>query len=292
MELAHEHELASFHVELDGHGLSLGLGSRLVASLFSSARLPDSNQDHEHLIPGLATILRRAAARAGAVLPKGLNLFAPFLRDPQRWSESDEVIEILEEYLSGYRNRGDTESALQSSLGERVSLESLKMDWGTSDERRQRQADQLGRIVQLATLAGAKGAFIVIDELDHDFQSDLEKKNAMLAELARVAVRGPIVLLLLARELNMTGAEELVLGEFSEPELQQLVEKSIDAFAAAHPSPVLTRGRKELFAALVKKYQKEYQDSGWGPRFFVRATVECCEATRSRRLDSLAEVVV
>ena len=130
------------------------------------------------------------------------------------------------------------------------------MDWGTSDDRRQRQADQLGRIVQLAVLAGAKGAFIVIDELDHDFQSDLEKKNAMLAELSRVAVRGPIVLLLLARELNMTGAQELVLGEFSEPELQQLVEKSIDAFAAAHPSPVLTRGRKELFAALVKKYRR------------------------------------
>ena len=62
----------------------------------------------------------------------------------------------------------------------------------------------------------------------------------------------------------MTGAQELVLGEFSEPELQQLVEKSIDAFAAAHPSPVLTRGRKELFAALVKKYRRSIRTLAGG----------------------------
>lgn len=293
-ELAREHGLASFHAELDGKGLSLAAGTRLVASLFASALLPETSHDQDHLVPGLATILKRAALVASSGIPRDLVLFKPFLQNPQRWAESEEVIEVLEEYISGDRNRTNSEAALLQLLGAKVPLESFKMDWGISGERRRRQAEQLGRIVQLAMMAGAKGAFIVIDELDHDFQFqvEIEKKNHMLSELVRMAKRGPIVLLLLTRDLPVDEAEELVLSDFSVTELEQLVEKSIDAFAAAHPSPALTKGRKELFSALLRKYEGEYRESGWGPRFFVRAAVECCEATRSRRLDSLAQVVV
>lgn len=294
-ELAREQGLASFHVELDGKGLSLGTDSRVVASLFASARLPDSEQDQEHLVPGLATILKRAAHMATHGVPPALAYFAPFLKNPSRWAESEEVIEVLEEYLSGYRNRTDSAAYLLRLFGVRMTLEPLKLDWGRTEDRLRARAQQLERLVRLAMLAGAKGAFVVIDELDHDFQSDVHRKNAMLGELGRITTGNPIVLMLLARELEMTdatGATELELGDFAEEELELLVNKAIDAFAAAHPSPALTRGRNELFAALLRKFRKEYQGIGWGPRFFVRATVECCEATRSCRLDSLAQVDV
>lgn len=291
-ELAREQGLASFHVELDGAGLSLAAGSRVIAALLASARLPDTGHDQEHLVPGLATILKRAAPMAARGVPPELAQFEPFLAKPSRWAEAEEVIEVLEEYLSGYLNRNDAMAALFRLLRMRVALESLRMDWGRMEARRRAQARQLERIVRLAMLAGAKGGFVVIDELDHDFQFEVDRKNAMLGELGRMTAGSPIVLMLLARELEMTGAVELQLGTFAEEELDLLVNKTIDAFAVAHPSPALTRGRKELFAALLRKFRKEYQDIGWGPRFFVRAAVECCEATRSRRLDSLAQVDV
>jgi hypothetical protein len=289
-ELAREQGLASLHVELDGDGLSLASGTRLVAALFASARLPKAGEDHDHLVPGLATILRRAAPLARRGLPPGLGAFAPFLENPTKWAESDDVIEVIEEYLSGHRNRATAAEALTTRLREKIALEPLKMDWGPIAQRRRNQAEQLGRIVQLIKVAGAKGAFVVLDELDHDFQGELDRKNAMLRELAQVARHGPIVLLLLARTLDLRGAEELVLGTFTDLELEQLVVKVIDAFAAVYPSPALAKGRGELLKALLTKYNREYAQRGWGPRFFVRATIECCEVARLSGHDTLAKV--
>ncbi len=291
-ELAREQGFASFHVELDGSGVSLSQGSRLVAALFASARLPDADSDHEHLVPGLATILKRAAPAAKAGVPFELEAFAPFLQEPSRWVESDEIVEVLELYLSGYMRPTDASRVLADALGVKPKLKSLRMDYGLAEHRRRSQAEQLARIVSLVRLAGAKGAFIVIDELDHDYQADAYKQNAMLGELARVAASQPVVLLLLAREVPMQGLPAIDLGEFSESEFERLVDKTIDAFAEVYPAPALLRGRKELFALLQEEFGRSYKSREWGPRYFVRAAIEACEATRAHGLDSLSQVRV
>lgn len=301
-ELALEQGLATMHVELDGEGLSLRDGAGAVAALFASARLPKSaTGDSEHLVPGLGTILRRAAPVASkGGIPKALEAFEPFLDRPSRWIESEPAVEVLESYLSGHVNAVGASEQLSSLLGESVAVPGLRMGYGTTAARQRSQAEQLGRVVHLAVIAGAKGAFIVIDELDHDVLNDWDGRvSDMLKELTRVARKNAIVLLLLTREnredeqgLKFSDAQDLVLDQLREREVESLVHKTVDTYAGAFPSPALHNGRDDLLKRLREKFKREYLSSGWGPRYFVRATIEACEVARTQGKSSLADVAV
>lgn len=292
-ELAQRQGLISMHAELDGSSISLAQGTRLVATLCASARLPEEAQDKEHLVPGLSTILKRAALKAKRGIPEQLSEFLPFLENTDLWTESDEVIQLLEGYLSGYIDKVSTERKFNELIGTRIRLNTLRMDSGRMEVRCERQAKQLGRIVQLAMMAGAKGAFIVLDEIDHDYIDILiNRKNLLLVQLCELTRRLPIVLLLLAREPVIGGATELPLDEITDEDFNILINKTIDSFSAVHPNPCFAKGRKALSNKLLKCYEAKFSASGWGPRFFVRAAVECCEYARHYNLDSLAKVNV
>lgn len=296
-ELALEHGLATMHVLIDGQGLTLRTGTRVLASLFASALLPPAATDTEHLVPGLATILRRAAASLPRRLPRELVPFQSFLEDPTKWVQCEDAVEILERYLSGDVNRTVASATLSELLGERVELAPLKMGYGTRHERHQRQADQLRRVTALAGLAGARGAFIVVDELDHDLRLPDERVTGMLQHLAAVVLKSPIVLLLLVAEerpgevqVNLRGAQDLTLDELVDADLRAVAAKVVDSFAATYPTDGLTAGFDELFRTMLRQFKREHGHQGWGPRFFVRSSVEACEAVRERALDSLAKV--
>lgn len=299
-ELAHEARFATMHVELDGAGLSLRDGTAVVAALFASARLPPAaSGDSDHLIPGLATVLRRAALAGRGGLPSSLNLFEPFLENPSRWVESEPAVEVLERYLSGALNRTDSAGQLTKLIGEAIGLPSLGMGYGTVSARQRAQAEQLGRVADLAALAGAKGTFIVIDELDHDVPNDEQGRiSDMLAELARIARRRKMVLLLLtlAQEgddgLSVPGAQEIPLDPLRDDEVDSLVTKAVETYAAAFPFPGAHNGRADLIRRLREEFRREYGKSGWGPRYFVRASIEACEAARVQGATSLADVRV
>lgn len=301
-ELALEQGLATMNVELDGGGLSLRNGAGVVSALFASTRLPNAARgDSDHLIPGLATILRRAAPLAAKNgVPRTLEPFESFLERPSRWIESEAAVEVLEAYLSGDTNAAGATKRLSSLLGEDVVVRGLRMSYGTIGDRRRSQAEQLGRIVELAMLAGAKGAFIVIDELDHDVWNDWDNRiSEMLKEFGRTARRNPIVLLLLTREtsedeegLKIPNVEEIALDQLREREVESLVHKAVDTYAGAFPFPGLHDGRDELIKRLREKFKREYLRSGWGPRYFVRATIEACEVARTQGKSSLAAVAV
>lgn len=296
-ELAREQGFLTMNVELDGDGLSLRYGTRVIASLFASARMPAvGDAETEHLVPGLAPLLRRAATVKR--LPKRLEIFKPFLEEPEWWVESEPAIETLEAYLSGDLNAPTASGRLQEFLGKRFRLQSLRMAYGTAEDRQHAQAEQLLRVTELAVQAGAKGAFVVIDELDHDLRNDRDSRvSEMLEQLAAVAKKGPVVVLLLARDgtnhdahFEIDDAEELVLDGLADKEIALLVDKAIDTYGAAFPLPALHSGREEFLGVLRDQFDSEYERSGWGPRFFVRATIEACEAVRTRGLRSLASV--
>lgn len=293
VEFATELGMATMQVELDGKGRSLADGAKLTEEMFASLQLPLTGSDRDGTVPGLGTLLRRAAfPLASNGLPLGLEIFSEFLEFPSRWIESDEVIVTLERYLSGALNRTDAAGALRPFLGHSIALPSLKMDWGRQEHRRQAQGDQILRIISLSKIAGASGTLIVLDELDQDYNGlDHPKKNKMLGELDRVAKSGPVVVLLLARTLTVSNAREIPLDKvLSEADLATLVNKAIDTFALVYPHPGLAVGRPAFFQALNHRFDAEYANRGWGPRFFVRATIEACEGVRARDLRSMADV--
>ena len=295
MEIAAEKGLATMEVELDGKGRSLDDGARLVAELFSALRLPRSVFSGANSEPGIGTLLRRVA---GSMITRGhlpeLAVFFDFLTYPAQWAESDEAVASLEGYLAGTTTRAAAASEMRRVLGRPVDLPSLKMEWGALDQRRRAQGDQLSRIVALARVAGAKGALVVLDELDQDYCGlRHEKKNSMLAELNRIAESGPVVVLLLARELSVQNAKEIPLDKtMADSDLAALVNKVVDTYAAVYPHLAFGRGREELFSGLNRKFGDEYAPRGWGPRFFVRATIEACDAVRTRKLTSFEDVVL
>jgi hypothetical protein len=300
-ELAIAQGLVTMNVELDGEGLSFSrttTGTRVISTLFGSAMMPQGDDsEYGHLVPGLGPVLRRAAAKLRGRVPPGLRSFGPFLSHADKLMESEEVVETLEDYLSGEKNRTDASTELGDLMGERVYLETLGMTYGDASARRAAQADQVARVVELGVAGGAKGGLIVLDEIDHDLKDPYDRTSVlnMLGQFARIARDGPIVVVMLTPTelgLSVKGAMEISLEPLDTSELNALVKKTIGTYAAAFPAPVLERGREELMDALLKLYEDEYRDAGWGPRFFVRSTIESCEAARQRKLESLAEVSV
>lgn len=298
-ELALEQGLLTMHVELDGDGLSLGrttTSTRVLATLFSSMALPIAEDEEDgHLVPGLGTLLRRAAGVLAGRVPRKLKAFEPFLRRADELVESEELVELVEAYLSGELSRGMAVYALRELIGERIYLQPLGLSYGSTGERRGAQVRLLSNVVELGIEAGAKGALIVLDEIDHDLQDRPEEVLNMLGRLAGLARDNPIVMVMLTPSelgLSVKGAVEVKLEPLDPAQLNALMRKTIDTFASAFPATALERGREELMDALLLKYEGDFRDAGWGPRFFVRSTIEACEAARHQKLDSLAEVEI
>jgi hypothetical protein len=303
-ELALEQGLMTMHVELDGEGVSFSStisGTRTISTLFGSAVLPiDDDTDDEHQIPGLGTVLRRAATHLRGRVPHALRTFSPFLAHADLLMESEEIVQTLEDYLSGDKSRTVASETIRDLTGQMMCLETLGMSYGNASSRRAAQAEQVARVVSLGMAAGAKGGLVVLDEIDHDLRgrrnvSSYSNVLNMLGQLARITRDEPIVVLMLTPTdlgLSVEGGIEIKLEPLDTGELNGLMNRTIDTYAAAFPAPVLHRGRQELMDALLTRYEHEYRDAGWGPRFFVRSTIECCEAARQRKHESLAEVAV
>jgi bacteriophage exclusion system BrxC/D-like protein len=293
-ELAAEARFATLHIELNGEAVTLRTGARWLSLLFSSLLLPQVRADEEARVAGLGELLRRAATK-GMAAGADLAVFNRFLDSAAVWVDSEEAILVLEGYLSGDINAAESSRRFGDLIRTPIRLPSLGVSSGIMEDRRKAQCEQLARIIRLAGHCGAAGSLVVIDELDHDLKWEDGRCAALLRSLIRVVTGERMVVLLLAKddsELEIDGAEELVIDPLEDGDMAAIVDKTCDTFAAAFPLPALSSGRAELVRALKKRYQKEYDPRGWGPRFFVRAAIEACEVVRARSLSSLADVKV
>jgi hypothetical protein len=288
-ELALQRSVAVMEVDLDGAALSLTNPALLMARLLASIELPDGKGGALEPV-GLGTLLREAGPRLAGVAPPALSHFAFFL---QRWAafEADEAaIEILERFLSGEIAAAHAQAALRSCLGAvHLILPTLRMNYGTRDDRLRARADQLSRILELAERCGARGVLVIIDELDHDRRGShwkADKLRPALEMFAYLAQGGPFVTLFLATpgivELDVGHSRRVQLPSLSLTELQQLFARAVGAYAAADAQLQLGSHLEELFGRTWDLYERGFRNLGWGPRFFVRAAIEACDVARAR----------
>lgn len=281
-ELALGHRLMTMHAELDGEALTLRRdGVPLLSRLFASVRLEPGGIDGTLYVPGLGSLLRKAPERLQREVPRDLASFAPFLSCKDDWDGNEEAIELLERYLAG-----ETQLRLESELRDvlarpDLSLPSFRMRYGTVAERLNAQADQLKRVVRLGMEIGAKGALVVVDELDHDVKANVMERARILATLnafIRLASEGPIVFLLLAPSAAFTfsGVEHVELPSLRDDELEKVTARVLQAYEEAFPQSRL-EGQARLFARLLDRFNADFRREGWGARFFVRATIEACD---------------
>jgi len=297
-ELALSYKLMTMHADLDGTAVTLSNGMGLLSRLFASAVLPNTCEEVSPGVPGLGTILKYAAGRLHGNVPKGLDLFTSILEIAESWEGNEEAVELLERYLSGDGKKYLIEWDLQSVFGSaRLKLPPLKVNWGAMEDRLKGQASQLLRIVRLGKAAGAKGALIVLDEFDHEFSSSATlswKSQEFLNLICRIAERESVVFLFLTplnTELEVSGASRLKLPRLDTTEFERVYLQAIGAYRDAFPGNPVAGGEDTFFKGLFDKYKAEYQDRGWGPRFFVRAAIEGCDMATSMMVP-LSEVTV
>lgn len=291
LAVAHARGLQTFEVELDGRATTLGNRHGLLAALLASAQLPP--EPGGALPPvGVGTLLERGRVEAWGALPGSLESWRSLLRYGHLFAHDEDAMLLAENYLAGLLPMRATEKELNAKLETwDLHLPNLRLK-GLLAQSRANVAEHLGRILDLGVLAGAKGSVVVFDELDHDFADyrGRESKLAMLGELARVVRARPCVMLLLTREPVLDDAEHLDLEPLADAELRAITDRALDAFAEVYPMAALGVGRDALFQRLLHRYRVDLALSGWGPRFFVRAAIEACEAVRFQGLDSLALV--
>jgi hypothetical protein len=297
-EIALSHKLMTMHAELDGKAVTLSNGMGLLSRLFASAVLPNTDERGFSAVPGLGTILKHAAGRLHGNVPKGLDLFTSFLEVAESWEGNEEAVELLERYLSGDGKKFVIEWDLQSVLGSPpFKLPALKVSWGMTEDRLKAQASQLLRVVRLGKTAGAKGALIVLDEFDHEFSSSATlswKAQEFLNVMCGITERESVVFLFLtpsSTELDVSGASRLKLPRLDASEYERVYLQTIGAYRDAFPGYLVAGGEDTLFKELFGKFKSEYQDQGWGPRFFVRAAIEACDRSASMMVP-LSEVEV
>ena len=297
-EFALSSKLMTMHAELDGTAVTLSNGMGLLSRLFASAVLPNTGEEGFPPVPGLGTILKYAAGRLHGNVPKGLDLFTSILEIAESWEGNEEAVELLERYLSGDGKKYLIEWDLQSVLGSaRLKLPPLKVNWGMRRDRLKGQASQLLRIVRLGKAAGAKGALIVLDEFDHEFSSSATlswKAQEFLKLICGIAERESVVFLFLTPsnpDFDINGARRLKLPRLEVLEFKSVYLQTIGAYRDAFPGYPIAGSEDTLFERLFDKYQAEYKDQGWGPRFFVRAAIEACDRSASMMVP-LSEIEV
>jgi hypothetical protein len=272
------------HAELDGQALTLRRdGVPLLGRLFASIRLEPDSPDGTPYVPGLGSLLRKAPERLRRDVPRHLASFAGFLSYKDEWDGNEEAIELLERYLAG-ETRLRLESELRDVLARpHLSLPSFRMQYGSVPQRLNAQAEQLRRVVRLGMEVGAKGALVVIDELDHDVKANVMEQARILATLNAfigLASETPILFLLLAPSsaFTFTGVEQVELPSLRDDEFEMVTAKALQAYEAAFPLSRL-HGKTRLFPRLLDRFNASFRREGWGARFFVRATIEACDLT-------------
>lgn len=304
MELSLSMGMLQMHIEFDGKALIPSDGVRLLSHLFSTAKLNSSLCDSLD-ISGLGTLLKlanRKMREKRVRLPLSLSCFRPFFEMEEDWVENEEAVEIIERYLGGELNRSDSFAKLTSVLGRHVELPPLKMAYGTIADRIAAQKEQLNRIVQLAKIAGAKGAFLLMDEFDHVFHRNYQNKIVLddracmvLESMCKLTEKCPLVMLWLTVSNDTMGfpnSRLLRLPELTIRELEDLTLNTIQAYKEAFPDLSVQGNYKRFTNRLYRKFKEEYSDIGWGPRFFVRAAIEACDRAihTHKNLDEVLDV--
>jgi hypothetical protein len=286
-ELALERGLMAMHAELDGQALTLRRdGVPLLGRLFASIRLEPGAVDGTQHAPGLGSLLRKAPERLRREVPHELASFATFLSCKDEWDGNEEAIELLERYLAG-ETRLRLESELRELLARpHLSLPSFRMQYGSVGDRLNAQAKQLKRVIRLGAEVGARGALVVIDELDHDVKANVMERERILATLNAfigLASEAPIVFLLLAPSAAFTfsGVGHIRLPSLRDDEFEMVTMRALQAYEDAFPLSRL-EGKDRVFPRLLDRFNADFRREGWGARFFVRATIEACDLAAAR----------
>jgi hypothetical protein len=283
-EIAVKRNLAIMHVELDGHGLSLASPGPLLARLLQSLELPDG-RGQARLSHGLGVLLQAAAPGVKGAIPKDLSEFSFFLNRWEAWHTDDEAVELLEHFLSGELSKAQAQAAFRTLLGEpSLAVPALRLNYGSRIDRVQARGEQLRRLLRLAERCGARGALVLIDELDHEpagSAHETEKVRAGLEMFTQLAKSGPIITMLLATpgmaHLKTAAQREIHLPPLERADLKILVQRTVDLYRTVYPTWSPGDGLDLFFNRLWALYHKDFDRLSWGPRFFVRATVEACE---------------
>lgn len=290
-ELAREHHFLTMNAELDGQATTLREGPGLLYRLFSSLMLPPpAGEVMIPAPPGLAALLSRYAERPASRPQEGLEEFWPFLQYGQLWLGDEDATDIIERYLAGERSKADAQKQLRELLEEPITLEPLRLNYKGDglDSLLAAQVEQISRVVRLGQKVGCRGGLLILDELDHEFGGETQRKQrersrAFLDVLAEYSENEPLVVILFAtpeiEELEDLGTE-LDLPLLDGADLKNVTRRAVEAYQRAfpaHPTP----SPDDVFAKLHKCYRSRYQDSGWGARFFVRGAIEACEVHAS-----------
>jgi hypothetical protein len=102
---------------------------------------------------------------------------------------------------------------------------------------------------------------------------------ATLKAWSRTLAAEPVVVLLLAPPglPRWAGSRRLALPLLSGKELKEVTSSVVEAYRVVRPDVMVGDGVDRLFTRLLADFNSRFKDEGWGPRYFVRATVEACE---------------
>jgi hypothetical protein len=284
LELAASRKMATMWVEVDKNGAtSLSRLGSVLARAFASLQLPDGNAGVHRGARGLGPLLRGVSElpnpRLGAA-----EILRGLLARQARWIQEEEAVEVLEQYLAGGPKNAATAGLAPFGY---PTLPTLGMNSGTADERRQNTAQQLIRICDLVRAVGGTSICLVIDELDHDFAQRNDPALWSIRELMSCATEAGMAILLLSRSevVHSSAAVRIELQELEPVDFAAIVRKTVAAYRAAYPEwSVDAMSIRALTRHLQTLYVSSFKEEGWGPRFFVRATIEACELARVNEL--------
>lgn len=288
-EIALKRNLAVMEIELDGQALSLTNPGQLLARLLASLELPDGKGGAQPS-GGLGVLLQVAGARLRGVVPKELSEFSFFLKRWEDWHADEEAVELLEQFLSGELSAAKAQREFRSCFRDPgLVVPALRMSFGRQDERVRARTAQMERLLHLAELCGSRGTLVVIDELDHDRGGrfwDVARVRTGLSMFEQVAASTPLVTMLLATpgipELKGARFRDVRLPALAQQDLKLLVQRTVDLYRRVHPQWTPGDGFDRFFSNLWVLYRSRFEKLGWGPRFFVRATVEACELSAAQ----------
>lgn len=286
-EIALKRNLAVMEIDLDGLSLSLTNPGQLLARLLASLELPDGKGSAQPT-RGLGVLLQAAGARLGGVVPKDLSEFGFFLKRWEAWHADEDAVELLEQFLSGELSAAKAQREFRSRLADPgLIVPALRMNFGRQEERVHARASQMERLLRLAEQCGARGMLVVIDELDQDQGGrywDAGRVRTGLGMFEQIS--GPLVTMLLAipgiSELKVGPLRNVRLPALGQQDLKLLVQRTVDLYRRVHPRWNPGDSFDRFFNNLWILYRSRFEKLGWGPRFFVRATVEACELSAAR----------
>lgn len=187
--LAKEHRLAVASAVLDGFGRSLTVPMALFDPMLTSLRYPDSP-----MVQGVADSLHRLCSegRVADLRPVGARTLWQVLSCiPKEALQDLSIWQEIEGYLSCTISKTAAQGAIRLLLGVHVALPTIAPRY--VDERPEAFVRMLGEWAQFASLTGARGLLVILDELDADYactvigrQSAAVRRRSLLSALAKM----------------------------------------------------------------------------------------------------------